>query len=50
MPLTGVACIDRVITNLGMFDVTKDGLKLVELASGVTRDEVVAKTEAKLIM
>jgi 3-oxoacid CoA-transferase subunit B len=50
LPLTGVACIDRVITNLGMFDVTKDGLKLVELASGVTRDEVAAKTEAKLIM
>jgi len=50
LPLTGVACIDRVITNLGMFDVTKDGLKLVELASGVTRDEVAAKTEAKLVM
>jgi 3-oxoacid CoA-transferase subunit B len=50
LPLTGVACIDRVITNLGMFDVTKDGLKLVELASGVTGDEVAAKTEAKLIM
>jgi 3-oxoacid CoA-transferase subunit B len=50
LPLTGVACIDRVITNLGMFDVTKDGLKLIELASGVTRDEVAAKTEAKLIM
>jgi 3-oxoacid CoA-transferase subunit B len=50
LPLTGVACIDRVITNLGMFDVTKDGLKLVELADGVTRDEVAAKTEAKLLM
>ena len=50
LPLTGVACIDRVITNLGMFDVTKNGLKLVELADGVTRDEVAAKTEAKLIM
>jgi 3-oxoacid CoA-transferase subunit B len=50
LPLTGVACIDRIITNLGMFDVTKDGLKLVELASGVTGDEVAAKTEAKLLM
>jgi 3-oxoacid CoA-transferase subunit B len=50
LPLTGVACINRVITNLGMFDVTKDGLKLVELADGVTRDEVGSKTEAKLVM
>ncbi|HUO94048.1 MAG TPA: CoA transferase subunit B [Rhizomicrobium sp.] len=49
LPLTGVACIDRVITNLGIFDVTKDGLKLVELATGVTRDEVASKTEARLI-
>jgi 3-oxoacid CoA-transferase subunit B len=50
LPLTGVACIDRVITNLGLFDVTADGLKLVELADGVSRDEVAVKTEAKLIM
>jgi 3-oxoacid CoA-transferase subunit B len=49
LPLTGVACIDRVITNLGLFDVTKDGLKLIELADGVTRDEVAAKTEARLV-
>jgi len=50
LPLTGVACIDRVITNLGIFDVTKDGLKLVEVADGVTREEVAAKTEAKLVI
>ena len=50
LPLTGVACIDRVITGLGIFDVTKDGLKLVESADGVTRDEIASKTEAKLVM
>jgi 3-oxoacid CoA-transferase subunit B len=50
LPLTGVRCIDRVITNLGMFDVTPDGLKLVEIADGVTREEIAAKTEAKLVM
>jgi 3-oxoacid CoA-transferase subunit B len=50
LPLTGKACVDRVITNLGVFDVTDAGLKLVELAPGVTREDVVAKTEAKLVM
>jgi 3-oxoacid CoA-transferase subunit B len=49
LPLTGKACVDRVITNLGIFDVTKNGLALVELAPGVTREEIAAKTEARLV-
>jgi len=49
LPLTGVHCVQRIITNMAVFDVVEGGLKLVELASGVTRDQVVASTEATLV-
>jgi 3-oxoacid CoA-transferase subunit B len=48
LPLTGRACVDRIITNLGVFDVTDNGLKVVEIAPGVAREEITGKTEAKL--
>ena len=47
LPLTGQKCVDRVITTLGVFDVTEDGLLLVELAPDVTIDEIAEKTEAR---
>jgi 3-oxoacid CoA-transferase subunit B len=49
LPLTGKAVVNRVITNLGVFDVVQGGLKLVELAPGVTREDVAKATLAKLV-
>ncbi|PIW30613.1 MAG: succinyl-CoA--3-ketoacid-CoA transferase [Rhodobacterales bacterium CG15_BIG_FIL_POST_REV_8_21_14_020_59_13] len=50
LPLTGTGVVDRIITNLGVFDVTDDGLVLVELAPEVTVDDVKASTEAKFAL
>jgi 3-oxoacid CoA-transferase subunit B len=49
LPLTGQAVVDRIITNLGVFDVVEGGIKVVELAPEVAMDEVRQKTEATLV-
>ena len=49
LPLTGVSVVDRVITDLAVLDVTPAGLRIVELAPGVTLAEVLAKTDARLV-
>ncbi len=49
LPLTGRAVVDRIITNLGVLDVVPGGLKIVELADGVSEAELRAATEATLV-
>ena len=49
LPLTGKQVVDRIITNLGVLDVVEGGLKIVEIAEGVTEDEIRAATEAKIV-
>ena len=49
LPLTGKSVVNRIITNLGVFDVVEGGLKVVEMAPGVTRDEIGKMTQARLV-
>ncbi|MCB0785734.1 MAG: CoA transferase subunit B [Flavobacteriales bacterium] len=50
LPLTGVGCVKKVVTDLGVFDITPEGFELKELAPGVTVDEVKAKTAGRLVV
>jgi 3-oxoacid CoA-transferase subunit B len=49
LPLTGVGVVDRIITDLGVFDVVPGGIKLVELAEGVTPEQAQSKTGVPLL-
>ncbi|MFF4759778.1 3-oxoacid CoA-transferase subunit B [Streptomyces sp. NPDC001292] len=48
LPLTGKACVNRIVTDLGVLDVTGDGLVLAETAPGVTAEEITGRTAAKI--
>ncbi|GLQ16996.1 3-oxoacid CoA-transferase subunit B [Maritalea porphyrae] len=49
LPLTGTGVVDRIITNLGVFDVKEGGLEIVEMAPDVSKDDILQATEAKII-
>ena len=48
LPLTGVGVVDLIVSNLGVLEITAAGLKVVELAEGVSSEEMIAATGAKL--
>ena len=50
LPLTGVACVKKIVTDLAVLDVTENGFKLLERAPGVSVEEIVKLTEGKLIV
>jgi 3-oxoacid CoA-transferase subunit B len=50
LPLTGVKCIRKIVTDLAVIDITEDGFKLIERAPGVSADEIRSKTVGTLIV
>lgn len=50
LPLTGVACVKKIVTNLSVLEVTEEGFLLLERAPGVSVDEIKSATEGKLIV
>ena len=50
LPLTGVKCVKKIVSDLAVLDVTPDGFKLLERAPGISVDEIRSKTAGKLIV
>jgi len=50
LPLTGVSCVKKIVTDIAVLEVTANGFKLLERAPGVTVEEIVNSTEGKLIV
>jgi len=48
LPLTGVGCVKKIVTELGVLNITKNGFQLIERAPGVTVEEIKSKTEGRL--
>ena len=50
LPLTGVGCVKKIVTELAVINITSEGFELVERAPGITVEEIIAKTSGKLIV
>ena len=50
LPLTGVKCVKRIVTDLAVLDITPDGFRLIEKAPGVSVEEIKSKTSGKLLI
>ena len=50
LPITGLRCVKKVVTELGFFNITERGFELKELAPGITKEYVISKTEGRLIV
>lgn len=50
LPITGLKCVKKVVTELGVFDITERGFELKEIAPGVTEDEILSKTQGRLVI
>jgi 3-oxoacid CoA-transferase subunit B len=50
LPITGINCVKKIVTDLAVINVTKKGFELLERAPGVTVDEIINSTDAELII
>lgn len=50
LPITGIACVKKVVSELGLFEITEEGFVLMEIAPGVSVEDVKAKTEGRLVI
>jgi len=50
LPLTGIGCVKKIVSDLAVLDITNEGFKLLERAPGVSVEEIIAKTQGKLIV
>lgn len=50
LPITGIGCVKKVVTELGVFNINENGFELIELAPGVSVEDVKAKTEGRLVV